>query len=71
MAGVGEVAGMAQCPFQVAGRVAEPDQVYAGVKTTFWDDRSDTATLRDDRNRTVDAESLGPPPLTRLSACRL
>ncbi|KOU38101.1 hypothetical protein ADK55_35105, partial [Streptomyces sp. WM4235] len=55
-----------------SGRDTRTD-LFQGKHDHVWDNRSDTATLRDDRNRTVGTESwgrrrycnqaLGPPPL--------
>ncbi|GGK21690.1 hypothetical protein GCM10011583_62100 [Streptomyces camponoticapitis] len=40
------------------GRVTRTD-VYQDRRTHMWSNRSDTATLRNDRGRTVDSESWG------------
>lgn len=36
------------------------DDLYLNRRFSVWDDRADTATLRDDRGRTVDTRSWGP-----------
>ncbi|MBT2393917.1 lamin tail domain-containing protein [Streptomyces sp. ISL-1] len=41
-----------------AGRDTRTD-LYQGRRTHVWDNHSDTATLRDDRGRTIDTESWG------------
>ncbi|MER6521839.1 lamin tail domain-containing protein [Streptomyces sp. NPDC001553] len=41
-----------------AGRDSRTD-LFQGKRDHVWDNRADTATLRDDRNRTVDTESWG------------
>ncbi|MER5778459.1 lamin tail domain-containing protein [Streptomyces sp. NPDC002039] len=35
------------------------NDLFQGKRDHVWDNRADTATLRDDRNRTVDTESWG------------
>ncbi|NUK10445.1 lamin tail domain-containing protein [Streptomyces lunaelactis] len=40
------------------GRDTRTD-LYQGRRTYVWDNRSDTATLRDDRGRVIDTESWG------------
>ncbi|MFJ9079453.1 lamin tail domain-containing protein [Streptomyces sp. NPDC102278] len=45
-----------------SGRDSGTD-LFQGKRDHVWDNRADTATLRDDRNRTVDTESWGAPPL--------
>ncbi|PWI05228.1 hypothetical protein DIZ27_40545 [Streptomyces sp. NWU339] len=40
------------------GRDTRTD-LYQGRRHYVWDNRADTATLRDDRGRTVDTESWG------------
>ncbi|MFD5887227.1 lamin tail domain-containing protein [Streptomyces sp. NPDC060334] len=41
-----------------SGRDTRTD-LFQGKRDHVWDNRADTATLRDDRNRTVDTESWG------------
>ncbi|MEV5546565.1 lamin tail domain-containing protein [Streptomyces sp. NPDC052309] len=45
------------------GRDSRHD-LYQDRRHYVWDNRSDTATLRNHRDRSVDDHSWGPPPLT-------
>ncbi|MFE5807717.1 hypothetical protein [Streptomyces sp. NPDC056491] len=45
------------------GRDTRTD-LFQDRRDYVWDNRFDTAIVRDDRGRTVDTETWGPPPLT-------